>query len=316
MRVLVTGGTGAIGRFVLDELLRQGHLPVLCTRGGVDGLPPWVPTDVEVFMGDISDRDGIADILKRAGAERVLHLAAAVGGGVDDHIRVNGLGTFNVLRAARRAGVQRVVLMSSKAVYGDISAEHGPPRNVPLTEEHQLRPLGAYGASKLLAENFADSARHRWGIEIVKLRASTTVGPGKGFQHGASACTSELIENPASGRAVHIPNGADQVDDFIYTKDVARALALACLVESLPHDTYHVSTNRGVTLGDIAEVVRALRPDVAITLENGGDFFGADHNQHALLDNSRIRQDLGFKVQFPFPNWVEDYFADVAKSPP
>jgi len=170
----VTGGAGFIGRHLVARLvtLKAGPIAVLdnlyraCARADF-------PDSVQFLQADIRDREAVADAMR--GCETVFHLAAQsnVMGAVADvdyAFSANVAGTYNVLRAARDAGVKRLVFTSSREVYGD-------PKTLPVRETAPLRPKNAYGASKAAAEVYCELAA-REGLETVVLRLSNVYGPG------------------------------------------------------------------------------------------------------------------------------------------
>jgi len=163
MRVLVTGAGGNLGRAVVPALVAAGHHPVLFDMRELDG-------DEEFVKGDVRDSEALARVV--AGVDAVVHGAALHG----IHLRtwspadfwsINVTGTFNVYEAARRAGVGRVVLGSSMAVYGDQAAEQGWQL---ITEETPTHPTNVYGLTKVLSEDIARYHAHDDAIGTVALR--------------------------------------------------------------------------------------------------------------------------------------------------
>ncbi|HSY16463.1 MAG TPA: NAD(P)-dependent oxidoreductase [Jatrophihabitantaceae bacterium] len=311
MKILVTGGTGAIGRFVCRELEAQGHVPVIASRNrptGSSDAAEWVEWDMA--------RESALDLLGDLQVTRVIHLAAVVGvaGDADiaETIRVNGSTTVDLLAAARKTGVERLVMMSSKGVYGDL------PRRTTRDEgfdENDLppRPLSAYGISKAVAEWACNAAAHTHQQDVVFVRAASTVGPGKGAQHGATSAPSRMIESAFAGDDVVIAHGGDAIDDFVYNKDLASGLVAACLWPTrLPSVGYHISTGAGVTLKELGAYLQTRFPQVGQSIGDGYNFHGRDHNLHGVLSYARAQRDFGYKPAFPFPLWVDDYIAELA----
>jgi UDP-glucose 4-epimerase len=226
-----------------------------------------------------------------------------VGAAIDTNVR----GTANVLTAAAEAKVQRVVAMSSKAVYGDIGGRHGPPHHHPISEDDlPMQPYGLYGLAKEFGERFGAIVHRRSGLDVIAIRSGTTFGPGKGVHHGSGSASSTLVERPWAGRSARIAAGGDAVDDFVYYADLARGLVQACFVTGELRPVYHLSSGVGLTLHDIADEVRRRIPSADIEIGPGPIFNGLDHNLHCVLSIDAARRDLSFRPT-TLPEWVDDY---------
>ena len=313
MKIFVTGGTGAVGRFVCRELVACGQEPVIASRHA----PTESPEAAEWVEWDMA-RESALDVMREHQVTRVIHLAAVVGAAGDadvpETIRVNGSTTADLLASARQAGVERVVMMSSKGVYGDIPLRSSRDDGF---DESDLRnsPLSAYGISKAVAEWACDAAAHTYKQDVVYIRAASTVGPGKGIQHGPTATPSRMVESAFAGEDVVVDQGGDVLDDFVYNKDLARGLVTACLwPKPLPSLGYHISTGAGVTLKELGGYLQARFPRVRLAIGDGYNFHGRDHNLHGVLSYARARRDFGYEPAFPFPQWVDDYVAELASS--
>jgi UDP-glucose 4-epimerase len=310
MRILVTGGTGAVGRFVCAEIRDRGHdLSVASRRpprGAIDG--EWVEYE--------AGRDDPHELLARSRPDRVIHLAAIVGAECEADpgaaVSIDGTAVIDLLAAARECYTGRVVVMSSKASYGDMPMPTSVERA--WTEDDLVvRPVSAYGIAKAVAEWGAFAAARTHGQDVVVIRAATTVGPGKGTQHGPTASPSLLIEGAAAGQDVVVELGGDQIDDLIYNRDLAYGLVQACLwPDRLPHVEYHLSTGRGITLKDVGAHLERRIPSARIQVGDGYNFHRLDHNLHCVLSYERAQADFGYQPQFPFPLWVDDYLRAVS----
>ena len=190
MKVVVTGGCGRLGQWVVRALLEEagGHSPhevtVFDALAGPEqqrrrASPLRDPGPVRYLAGDVQDLGQVAGALD--GADVVIHLAALHRAGLATEevtFRTNVMGTFNVHEAARLTGVQRVVSTSSTAVLGwDFSADDFAPEYLPIDEDHPLRPQDAYGLSKEAGEAIARSYVARCGLEAVVLRPPWIASP-------------------------------------------------------------------------------------------------------------------------------------------
>ena len=166
MNILVTGGSGTIGGYVLRELLRAGHAVSSFSRSAprIDGAG--------FIQGDIMDPDQLAQACH--GQDAVIHLAAVPGPGratPAQLLNINVVGTANVLEAALQAGIGKVVFASSGAATGFSFQKHAlVPRYLPLDEAHPSEPQDEYGLSKLLAELTCKRYSDAFGIQTICLR--------------------------------------------------------------------------------------------------------------------------------------------------
>ncbi len=195
-RTLVTGGAGFIGSHLVDALLARGDEVSV-----VDHLQRHtdVAEGARVFRSDVSDVGAMVDAFREAKPEVVFHLAAQIDvrwsvsdPSKDAHVNIGG--TAAVLEAARDAGVRRVVLASTAAVYGD-------PSVVPTREDAPLRPLSPYGAGKAAAETYLELFSRLHGISTVSLRMANVYGPREN-PHGEAGVIAIFCGAAASGRAV------------------------------------------------------------------------------------------------------------------
>lgn len=160
-RVLVTGGSGRLGAYLVDDLHDDFDVRVL------DLAAP--RQDVETVIGSVENVDLVVEAMRDVDA--VVHLAnldAGVRAPEHEFIRINVGGTWNVLDAAARAGVKRFVYASSYNATG--FSKDFPPQYLPVDVHHPLKPVHAYGISKLLAENMCEAFTRRSGMEVVCLR--------------------------------------------------------------------------------------------------------------------------------------------------
>ncbi|HZT06118.1 MAG TPA: NAD(P)-dependent oxidoreductase [Chloroflexota bacterium] len=219
MRLVVTGGLGKIGRWVVDELTNeteqgQAHDVVVFDRVPGPQQGPFQQGPVRYLIGDVLDLGQVIGALQ--GADAVIHLAAlpAPGFATDDvTFRTNVLGTFNVHEAAARLGIRRVVSASSTAALGWVYRKREfLPSYLPIDENHPLAPQDAYGLSKQAGEDVARSYAGRADMETVSIRPPGVLTP------------EQMADLRAAGgrRAVRFGLG-----DYVDLRDLARAFRLA-----------------------------------------------------------------------------------------
>jgi len=205
MRVLVTGGSGRIGRYVLQDLVQAGHEVT-----SIDIVPPAGRLCPSLRV-DLTDAGETYQALAAAKAQAVIHLGAWASSGLVPSTRTYGdnvQATFNVFQACADLGIERVVSASSAQVYGSAKA---PPLYVPMDEDHPLRPANCYALSKMAGEQAADFFVENWGLTILSfrfmgVRAPSDIGPE----------IERMAEDPSSGCSL------------LWTRTDARDAAVAC----------------------------------------------------------------------------------------
>ena len=257
MRVLVTGGTGLIGRYVTKELLTRGVDVVSLDLSSASSSTPGTLS----IVGDIRD----AEFLRREiqGVDRVIHCAAMLQASCEDNpalaVAINATGTVNVLEAAQSVGVKRVVLASSIAVYGRT-------RYSPMDENHPCEPHGIYASTKLLAEHLARAYERAGGPEVFAVRFGLVYGPGGVRSKGVAAAFRGMLLGALRDRRVTIPS-SEQMVPLTYVSDAALGAVLACLTTPPPaHRIYNVS-GHGHRLTEIAELLCRMYPGTTIERE-------------------------------------------------
>jgi UDP-glucose 4-epimerase len=248
-RVLVTGGAGFIGHYLVKHLLRNHKNEVTVIdnlhRGHLANLEPCM-ADIVFHRQDIRDRSALDEAVR--GCEIVFHLAAqsSVMGAIQDaeySCATNVLGTFQVLQAARHAGVKRVVFTSSREVYGE-------PENVPVPETASLQPKNPYGASKAAGEMYCRVFRQR-DFEIVVLRLANVYGP-----RDAGRVIPLFVERALLGLPLFLYDGT-QILDFVWIDVVVNALIRAGLGEFLP-EPLNIGSCKGITIAGLAKRILDL----------------------------------------------------------
>jgi UDP-glucose 4-epimerase len=302
MRVLVTGGLGVNGAWVVRELLDRGHEVAVVENRDDTSLVEDVAARVEVVVCDIRDAEKLTAAVSRLRPECVIHLAAFVDCERDPHtaVAVNVGGTAKVCSAAAAAGVRRIVYTSSKAVYAPATGEHGFPSYAPVSEDDVLRPTGMYGITKAAAENVLAWYGRNSGIECVSLRFATIFGPGRLQRHTGPINTySSMIELPASGRPFRIEHGGDERDDIIYVLDVADAIACVALApEPLRHQAYNVAWGNPVSMSGFAAAIRDVMPGAALEVGAGLNPMDMPDPYYMALDGTRMEEELGWRPRY------------------
>ena len=241
MRALVTGATGFVGPHLVDHLRASGDEVV----GLDDGIV------------EVCEPDAVTAWIEEHRPEVVYHLAgwADVGGSwaaPQEAFRVNAEGTLNVLQAALAAGCDRVLVVSSADVYGIVAEE-----DLPITEEHPLRPVSPYAVSKVAADYLGLQAWLGRHLEVVRVRAFNHLGPGQSDRFVAPAIASRIAANERDGgEEIPVGNLAAR-RDVTDVRDVVRAYRL--LVErGEPGDAYNVCSGVDVAISELADRLLAM----------------------------------------------------------
>ena len=259
-KVLVIGGAGFIGGFVVAELLKHDVKEVVVydnlTRGKLDNIKNALQ-DSRVtlfpFGGDIRE----TDVLDRAfeGVDYVFHLAAMWLLHCKDFPRtafdVNIAGTFNVLEACVKHKVKKLVYSSSASVYGDAL-------EVPMTEDHPFNNKNFYGATKIAGEAMCTAFNDRYGLEIVGLRYMNVFGPGQDQHAVYSGVVPIMLNKIEAGEQPLINGDGSQAYDFIYVEDVARSNISAALSD-VKLGFYNVGTEIQTSIRELCDTILELK---------------------------------------------------------
>jgi UDP-glucose 4-epimerase len=196
-------------------------------------------------------------------------------------------------------------------VYSEAKGEYAHPTYKPINEDYPTETvMGFYGLTKLFGEKIGFQYEQKHGITFVALRLSSTYGPGKLLKHGASSATTiqaRIIENAMLGKLTRISQGLDQKNDFIYYKDVAKGIVLACTVEGMKDRIFNIGSGHASTLGDFAKAIRRMYPNAEIEIGPGLDYLKLGRNAYNIYDISRAKNELGFSPEFDPERAVEDY---------
>lgn len=310
-RVLITGGLGAIGSFVIRAFVEAGVRPLVLDARPDFTLVPELTDRFDFVPGDVLDLPGLMRLVKERQVRRIVHLAAVMPPAAQENPplgwQINTWGTLNVLEAARTFGLERVVYASSKAVYGLMSGEYAHPGYQPVSESYPFNPDSVYGATKVASELMGRQYRERYGIQFIVLRFATTYGPGKLARHGAVGLVSRIVESALAGKEFSVPQGGDQKNDLIYNRDVALAVFLAATRDALTEHTFNIGSGQLFTLGQVLDALREVLPEMRVRIGPGLDYYGEGKNAYCLFDVSRAKRELGFSPAYDLRHGVHDY---------
>jgi nucleoside-diphosphate-sugar epimerase len=210
----------------------------------------------------------------------------------------------NILEAATAGGVERVVFLSSGAVYGP--TKRGDGRPIREDDPIPIYPTFLYRSAKILAEWLGDSYAHHHGVGFVALRLSAVYGPGQ--PHGLGLAIKEgLLGRTCRPYLIRVP------DDPVFVTDVAEAVRLACLGERPPSRSYNIAVGRPYVEADLEQAIRRQLPRLSFEIGQPPDHTTVNrYRQRDILDVTLARQELGFVPKFDLEHgiaaigeWVE-----------
>ncbi len=304
-RVLVTGGLGFVGGYVVLQLAEAGREVAALTRGKTtspDMRFVLRNARFETEIGDVEDLDGLVALCERLRPEAVVHSASNVEVATLFHdpyqaFKSNVTGTLNVLEAARRAGVQRVVDISSIGVlpsirYQPIDANH------PVLLAREGPGSGAYGAAKASGELFAYAYQRAYGLDVRIVRPSAVYGFG--MQWHSANYMKQFVEPAVRGEVVRVPSGGRLPRDYTHVIDVA-SLTVAVLDGPADADRiFFAATGEPlVTAAEAARLVEELVPGSDIQV---ADVMTPDDEMEAsfrgVISIDNAREQLGWQPRY------------------
>ncbi len=308
MTVLVTGGTGFLGRHLIRHLVRSGKKVV-----SLDVAPNRVTfaeleDQVTVVAGDVMETTALIDVIRDHDVEGIIHLAYYLGtGGLRNpapSINVNCVGTTNVFEAARLCDLRRVVYMSSVAIYPFRSMLTGPT----LDEDAPPNPdpFNIYGACKLFNEHTGAYYSSIYGLETIGIRPTSVFGEGRGQRRGVPGDHYMVAPEIALlGQPVVMPPDA-QISDWMYVADAAEVFRLAYDIEKPSHRIYNMAGAPRET-GEITAFLRQELPDADISVSEEPFML------MAMFDTERLQRDLGFTPRYTVEQGILEYLDEVRR---
>jgi UDP-glucose 4-epimerase len=294
-RALITGGAGAVGSNIADQLVQAGAQEIVVLDNFVRGRPEnlaWALANgpVRLVEGDICDRELVAELTR--GMDVVFHQAALRITQCAEEprlaLRVMVDGTYNVIEAALAEGVRRIVAASSASVYG-LAEEF------PTTESHHPYANDTlYGAAKTFNEGLLRSFHSMQGLDYVALRYFNVYGPRMDIHGVYTEVLVRWMERIEAGESPLILGDGSQTMDFVYIGDVARANLLAATAD-VDDEVFNVASGTETSLLELAQaLIEAMEADVSV--EHGPER-AVNKVPRRLADTARACARLGFEAQ-------------------
>ena len=303
--ILVTGGAGFIGSDLVRRILSEEPdtsvltYDLLTYAGNLDNLKSCIRDSRHRFArGDICDRERVGELLGSGEVSQIINLAAE--SHVDRSIlgpkgfaETNVLGTVVLLEAAREAGIERFVQVSTDEVYGSLGSEGS------FSEESPLAPSSPYSASKAAADHFVEAFGRTFGMDVVITRCSNNYGP---FQFPEKLIPL-MIRNAMNDEPLPIYGDGLQVRDWIHVGDHSRAL-LSVLKNGESGGIYNIGSGNERTNLDVVKSVLQVLGKPESLIRHIEDRPG--HDRRYSMDASKIRAELDWQAEVEFERGIEN----------
>jgi len=288
-KIFVTGGSGKAGKHLIPYLLEKGFsvvnadlVPLL--MDGVDNINLDV-TDSGQLFNALSGYANIPELKSGEGPKNfkaVVHLAAIPRVLIkpdNETFRINTLGTYNVIEAATKLGIKKIIFASSETTYGFCFAQGNPiPKYIPIEEDYETNPTDSYGLSKVLNEQTGKAFQKRTGIDIYALRIGNIIEPNEYHRF------EEFCKNPS----VRLRN----LFNYIDARDLAQAIELCIKKDGLGYEVFNVTHDINSVSLTTEEIIKNFFPNVKIRREM--------EKYESILSSRKIRNVLDFK---PIHDW-------------
>lgn len=283
MNILVTGGSGLVGKYIVNKLARKYEVSILDIQ-----IPEAGPCK-QFFCVDILDLSKLSDVLK--GFEIVVHAAAiphSLEQPAEKVFTVNVMGAFNVLEASARSAVKKVIFVSSESTLGfAFMTKKFSPEYIPIDEQHALCPQDPYGLSKVIGEQICRTFSDRYGIRTICLRAPWVWVP----EEKEISLYRDLVNQ--------YEQWYKNLWAYVHVDDFAYAVRLAVEATNLSvHDIFFITANENWTAEDSRELLRRFYPDVS---KIAASFQG----KASLISNEKAKRLLGYQPRHSAKNIFE-----------
>jgi len=310
-RNLVSGGMGFLGVYLARKLLADGEEVVLFDRQS--RLPPNavdLQGKVEIFSGDIGNWVHVVEAIKQHHIDSIYHLAALLGMECEESaasgFRVNVIGTFNVLEAARLTGVKDVTFVSTGATYGLI-----PPKKI--FNDTPQKAENMHAATKICSELLGNQYHRQYGANFRSVRYGMIVGPARQISYYYGDW-SGVIEMTAKGKPYTVHSDPNIPCAYIYVKDAARALIeVKRAPESKLRQRIYNVHGFMATINEVAGAIRHYIPNAQITYDwDKSEYMKLQNSGVSYeMDNSIAHEDFGYQPEYLLDSMIRDFIKEV-----
>jgi UDP-glucose 4-epimerase len=295
-KILVIGGAGFIGSFVVSELLKEDVQEVVVYDNFARGKKEYLKDQLKdprcriyPIGGDVREVDILNDAMKNM--DYVICLAAMWLLHCKDYPRtafdVNIAGTFNVLEACVKNNIKKLIWSSSASVYGDAV-------ELPMTESHPFNNKNFYGATKIAGEAMATAFHDRYGLNVIGLRYMNVYGPNQDQTAAYTGVVPIMLNKIEANESPVINGDGSQSYDFIYVEDVARC-NVAALKSEVSFGMYNVGTEIQTSIRELCELILKLKKsDLKVTYKPYTSDDARALVQNRIGSRKKAEQELGF----------------------
>ncbi len=295
-KIFVTGGSGKAGKHLIQYLLEKGYSVVNAdlvplVMNGVDNINLDITDSGQVFNA-LSGYANIQELKLGEGIKNfktVVHLAAIPRILVkpdNETFRINTLGTYNVMEAATKLGIKKIIFASSETTYGFCFAQGNPiPKWLPIEEDYETSPTDSYGLSKVLNEKTGEAFQKRTGIDIYALRIGNIIEPDEYHRF------EEFCENPS----IRLRN----LFNYIDARDLAQAIELCIKKDGLGYEVFNVTHNINSVSLTTEEIIKQFFPNVKMRRDM--------EKYESILSSKKIRDVLGFNPAHDWKKYLKGY---------
>jgi NAD dependent epimerase/dehydratase len=294
--VLVTGAGGFIGSHLAEALVREDASVRAFVRytsrgdhGWLEASEPEIVREIDIFRGDLANSEAVAGAM--GDREVVLHLGALIPIPYSylhprEFMTANIIGTLNVLEAARRTEVDRIVHTSTSEVYGTATT-------IPIDEEHRLHPQSPYAATKVGADQLALSYHRSFGTPVVIVRPFNTFGP----RQSARAVIPTIITQALSRETIEL-GATDTTRDFLYVDDNVAGIMRCGTAEGIEGEVINLGTGAEVSIAEVVQrVLGLLQREVPVAVDDNRLRPPDSEVERLVADVTKARSLLGWRPE-------------------
>lgn len=297
-KIFVTGAGGFIGSHLIEALVRRGHEVVALVHYNSQGLTGWlgeideeIKGSFQIVHGDVRDRDQIIKVSQ--GCDAIIHAAALIGipysySSVDSYMDTNVSGTLNVLTAAKKNDVIKMVQISSSEVYG-------VAESFPISEVNLTNARSPYAASKIAGDSFAKAFYASFDLPVVVVRPFNTFGP----RQSTRAVIPSIITQLLIGSDSLTLGSTFTARDFTFVTDTVSGIVAACENSAGDGEIFNLGTGFEIEVGDLVlEIGKIL--DITPSFHTSKELLRPKNSEinRLLSDNTKASEILGWEPLF------------------